>query len=322
MNLSDIEVAIPAQSILIENYRNHFDDFDAAVKRSGVSQKYVAAENETALDLAFLAFKQLEKKTPGVTSSIDGIIFITQTPDYFLPGNSYLLMKQLNLDQDIVNYDLNQGCAGFIVGTQLARSMMLSNQASKIAVIFSDTYSKLIGDDDRGTKLLFGDGCAIAIFDNQIGPYKVCASKTKQLSRYCDFFITREGAARDNYQSSAPTIDMKGAALLAVLSANAPDFLNDFLTEQKLNFDDIDLVVCHQASGVALDMIQKALGIPTHKMFRNLEFYGNTTCASIPIALNEALFEDSTRKPKRVLVFGFGVGFVMGVQILEIGTIC
>lgn len=317
MKLVDIQIALPAGAVEIESFRNRFENFDLAVDRSGVTRKFVAGTDETALDLAVAAMTKLEERSPGTAASIDGLVFITQTPDYLFPGNSFVLIDRLGLTQDIVNFDVNQGCAGFLYGVHLASAMLASGQATRVALICSDTYSKLIGTDDRGTSLLFGDGCAVAVFSDDAGEFRVVASRVKQLSAFNRLFAVFEGGARDSYQTTSPQIEMQGAALLEVLSKHAPSFVEAFLTERGLTIADIDLVVCHQASRVALDRVERLLGVPREKMFRNLEKLGNTTCASIPIALSEALFENEHARRKRILIFGFGVGFAMGVALLE-----
>lgn len=317
IRISAIEISLPESCVNIESYRPRFENFDLAVSRSGVTQKHVAGESETALDLAVNAFEKLEAREPGTLASLDGIIFITQTPDYLFPGNSNLLMKRLGIEQNILNYDLNQGCAGFVYGANLAQSMIATNQASTVALICSDTYSKIISPDDRGTSLLFGDGCAVTIFSEEKGAFKLNGLAVRQLARYADLFMVADGAARDSYCSSAPHIEMQGAALLSVLATHAPDFMKKFLEDEGINKDDFDLVICHQASRVALDQIGKILGLPPSLMFRNIENFGNTTCASIPIALWDALSKPESSAYNKIFVFGFGVGFSMGAMNLE-----
>lgn len=317
MRLADIQIALPVGKVEIESFREQFENFDLAVDRSGVTSKFVAGADETSLDLAVAAMTKLEARSPGTTASIDGLVFITQTPDYLFPGNSFLLIDRLGMKQDIVNFDVNQGCAGFVYGMHLAEAMLAAGHATTVALICSDTYSKLIGPDDRGTSLLFGDGCAVAILSHAAGPFRVVASKVKQLSEFNRLFAVFEGGARDSYRAASPHIEMQGAALLELLGKHAPSFVDAFLVDRGLTIADIDLVVCHQASRVALDRIERLLGIPPEKMFRNIEKLGNTTCASIPIALSEALFNEESAGKKRILVFGFGVGFAMGAALLE-----
>lgn len=317
MKLRTIEIGLPETEVKIEDMKDDFADFDLAVERSGVTRKFVAAAEETALDLAVATCQSIQKSNPTAIADLDGLIFITQTPDHILPGNSFLLIDQLDLSENVVNFDVNQACAGFAYGTLLAQSLMQSNTCSSIALICSDTYSKIISPQDRGTSLLFGDGCAVTLYSKKDGAYSVAACSVKNYAKYAQLFFVQDAAARDQYRSDSPSIEMQGAALLNLVSLTAPKFLDQFFQENNLTKDEIDLFVFHQASKIALDRLQEMLAIPDHKMYRNIENYGNTTSASIPIALHDALEDMSGNPPKRILVFGFGAGFSVGAVLLQ-----
>lgn len=317
MKLKNIEIGLPKTEVKIEDMRDNFADFDLAVERSGVARKYVAAAEETALDLAVTTCRALQNSDPTAFADLDGLIFITQTPDHILPGNSFLLIDRLDLSENVVNFDVNQACAGFAYGSLLAQSLMQSNTCRSIAMVCSDTYSKIISPQDRGTSLLFGDACAVTVFSKTDGTYSVAACSVKNFAKYTQLFIVQDGAARDRYRSDTPSIEMQGAALLNLVSLTAPTFLDQFFRENDLTKNDIDLFVFHQASKVALDRLQEMLAIPDDKMYRNIEDYGNTTCASIPIALHDALEDRADNPPKRILVFGFGAGFSVGAVLLQ-----
>lgn len=317
MKLKLTGIGLPKTEVKIEDMKDDFADFDLAVERSGVARKYVAAENETALDLAEATWRSIRRSDPDAFADVDGLIFITQTPDHILPGNSFLLIDRLDLGENVVNFDLNQACAGFAYGTLMARSLMQSNACRSIALVCSDTYSKIISPRDRGTSLLFGDACAVTVFSDTDGAYSVAACSVSNYAKYAQLFIVQDAAARDGYRSDSPAIEMQGAALLNLVSLTAPPFLDQFFRDHDLTKDDIDLFVFHQASKVALDRLQEMLAIPEAKMYRNIEQYGNTTCASIPIALHDALRERGENPPKRILVFGFGAGFSVGAVLLQ-----
>lgn len=316
MRVHSFSSAFPKNKVEIETFRNNFNDFDLAVARSGVKQKFVASPEQTALDLAIDAMIKVQNSD--IVKQLDLIIFVTQTPDYLLPGNSFLLLKRLGLPNTIINYDLNQACSAFIYGTMLVEKFMVGGNVKKAALVCADTYSKILSDDDRGTSLLFGDAACVTFFDKTIGKYKVVGTKVENYSSFNDLFIVRAGSARDNYQSKSPTIEMQGMALLNLLQLVAPKFIRKFIAELHISLDDIDIFIFHQASRIALDTLRKSLGVPESKTFDNLENQGNTTCASIPLALNEMVSKYKDILPKKVLVFGFGVGFSIGCVLLEL----
>lgn len=314
MRLAHIEFSVPDNRKNIAEFRGRFSDFDSAVARSGVLQKGVALPGETALDLAIATLAKLCLNQGLDLKTIDGLIFITQTQDLQLPGNAFLLLRQLGLTHNILTYDVNQGCAGFNYGLHLANSMLLAKQAKRVCVICSDTYSKLLDPDDRGTNLLFGDGCAVAVVDLGNFGAKIEKTEVRQLSQFANLFVAQGANAREDFEGEGPYLNMDGPGLLMVLSSRAPDFLNDFLTQMKRSVSDVDLFICHQASKIALDRIQGLMALSDEKMFRNLQMHGNTTSASLPIALAEALNNPKYDSAKNILCFGFGVGFSMSAS--------
>jgi 3-oxoacyl-[acyl-carrier-protein] synthase-3 len=314
MRLTHIDFSVPENRQNISDFSDRFSGFDLAMERSGVLQKGVALPDETALDLAIATMRQLHIQQGLELSTIDGLVFITQTQDLQLPGNAFLLLQRLGMTHDVLTYDVNQGCAGFNYGLHLAQSILVANQATRVCVICSDTYSKLLAPDDRGTNLLFGDGCAAAIVDLGDVGTKIEKTKVRQLSQHAGLFVAEGSNAREDFNGERPYLKMDGAGLLMVLTSQAPDFLNSFLAQVKRSASDIDLFICHQASKVALDRVQDLMGLPDDKMFRNLEMHGNTTSASLPIALAEALENPKYAGAKNILCFGFGVGFSMSAS--------
>ena len=314
MRLTHIDFFVPENRQDISEFKDRFSGFELATARSGVLQKGVALRGETALDLATATMRKLQIKQGLDLSTIDGLIFITQTQDLQLPGNTFLLLQRLGLSQNVLTYDLNQGCAGFNYGLRLANSMLIAKQANRVCVICSDTYSKLLAPDDRGTNLLFGDGCAAVIVDLSNTGTRVEKTHVRQLSQHAHLFVAEGSNARTDYDGKRPHLKMDGAGLLMLLTSQAPDFLACFLNQMKRSTSDIDLFISHQASKVALDRIQDLMRLPDDNMFRNLEMHGNTTSASLPIALAEALANPKYVGAKNILCFGFGVGFSMSAS--------
>ena len=316
MKINCFSSFFPKNKIKIDQQFAHFSNFKLAKKRSGVNQKFVANKNETALDLAYNAFNKIEEKS--IIEELELIVFITQTPDYLLPGNSFLLIEKLGLSKKVICYDINQACSGFIYGTLIIEQFMKSKTINKAALICSDTYSKLIDENDRGTSLLFGDAASITFFNNSLGVYNVVASKVENHSKYNNLFIVKKSGARDNFNSSNPIIEMNGMHLLNLITLVAPIFIENFLKEQSLKKNDINKFIFHQASQVALESLQKILSVPSSKIYSTLNNTGNTTCASIPITLEEMIKTYKNNLPEKVLVFGFGVGFSIGCVLLNL----
>ena len=317
MKLLHTAISFPEKSVKINQFRDKFDNFEEAFRRSGVETKYVAARDETALDLAINAANELIASTSFDLNSLDGLIFLTQTPDLLLPGNSFLFLNKMGVEKNILNYDISQGCAGFVYGTHLAKSMMMANQASRVCLICSDTYSKLNDNDDRGTSMLFGDGCGIVIFDIAEGDWTIGETQVFQLAKFSDLFCSVGGGARSNYSYNGPHLKMEGAKLLMLLSTHMPRFFDAFMVSNNLKISDIDAFIFHQASAIAIENIQNLLNIPSSKLFTNFQHYGNTTSASIPIALHETISSPHFKDAKTIVCVGFGVGFSLGAAVIR-----
>ena len=137
-------------------------DMDRVQERSGVYERYITGENETALDLSIVACKALLTKESFLADQVDGLIFCTQSPDYIMPPNACILHKELNLSENVLAFDFNLACSGYIYGLAIAQGLIKSGQLSNILLVNADTYSKYIHKKDRATRALFGDGAAVA----------------------------------------------------------------------------------------------------------------------------------------------------------------
>lgn len=165
--------------------------------------------------------------------------------------------------------------------------------------------------------MLFGDGCGIAIFDSAEGEWTIGDTQLLQLSKFSDLFCSVGGGAQSNYSHNAPHLKMEGAKLLMLLSTHMPRFFNAFMDSNNLKISDVDAFIFHQASAIALEKIQSLLNIPNAKFFTNFQRYGNTTSASIPIALHEAINSPDYKDAKTIVCVGFGVGFSLSAVVIR-----
>ncbi|SVC98648.1 uncharacterized protein METZ01_LOCUS351502, partial [marine metagenome] len=144
-------------------------DLDSVEKKSGVLERHIARQDETALDLATKACHNLFGQDAEHIKNVDAVIFCTQSPDHIMPPNSYLLQKRLGFSEDIIAYDFNLACSGYIYSLSMAHSLIYSGLATKVLLINADTYSKYINPKDRSTRVLFGDGAATTIIEKNNG---------------------------------------------------------------------------------------------------------------------------------------------------------
>jgi 3-oxoacyl-[acyl-carrier-protein] synthase-3 len=297
-------------------------------KRTGVLQRHIAGD-ETALDLATLASKRALERASMPPESVDAVLFCTQTPDHIMPPNATLLQARLGLSNRVAALDFTLACSGYVYGLFMARSLIVSGSARTVLLVTGDTYSRLINPNDRGTYTLFGDGAAATLVvrgEDAIGGFELGTDGARAAS-----FEVPAGGARQPHSTatsaestdgngnrrSLEQIHMKGMEVLAFAQREVPSAVHLLLRREGITVADLDLVVFHQASQVALDYLGRALRIPPHKLYSNIDRVGNTVSASLPIALRDAETEDKLHHGDRVLLVGFGVGLSWGACLIR-----
>jgi 3-oxoacyl-[acyl-carrier-protein] synthase-3 len=321
-SLYDIEYELPINILKNKYFDQKFPEWNVrlAEVRTGVFERHIAEDTETAYDLALAAANRLLLRNPDLHNKIDGILFCTQTPDYIMPSNAFLLQRDLGLKSDIIAFDYNLACSGFVYGLVMATSFIRSGVATNILLVTADTYSKHLGENDRSTRMLFGDGAAVTWIGISDG-----AMKEPLISNFCDVKLSSDGGGwSDFYIKSGGArypslsedfnnkIQMNGLRVLNYVNGRVVEQIRSLLASVSLSVDDIDHFLFHQASGLALNGLQKRLKIPPKKMFSNIEKIGNTVSSSLPILISDFFKTNSVSKGSVVLMSGFGVGFSWG----------
>jgi 3-oxoacyl-[acyl-carrier-protein] synthase-3 len=304
-------------------------DMESVVKKSGVQRRYIAEEGVTSLDLAVKACSKLFETFD--LKAIDGIIFCTQTPDLIMPSNAFLLHKHFQFPQNVLAFDFNLACSGFVYGLAISQGLIVSGVASKILLVNADTYSKLINRKDRSSRVLFGDGASVSLVSKSTSSKGILDIALATSGKDFESFYVPAGGCRVpmSRSTSEEKIDasgnvrsmnnlaMNGFAVWRFIQSAVPRQIEGVLRRNKLAVDDIDLFVFHQASKLTLDSLIKILKIDERKVFLNIENIGNTVSASIPIALRDASEKGVLSRGDVILISGFGVGLSWGTILME-----
>jgi 3-oxoacyl-[acyl-carrier-protein] synthase-3 len=286
--------------------------------KAGVYRRYWCAADETALDLAERACRKLASRAD--LSRIGALLFCTQTPDYIMPPNAGLLQHRLGLPRSIAALDYSLACSGFVHGLYLADALVRARSTEQVLLVTADTYSKLMHPDDRGPTTLFGDGAAATLISRASARMGHFIVGTDGGEASC--FRIPAGGARlpHSAETSRPVMDafgnvrsadriqMNGAHVLDFFRRELPRAVTSLFRQAEVTVGEIDLVVLHQASAIAMDMVFRELDVPPAKRYSNLARVGNTVSASIPMALRDAEQEGVLRPGMLVLLVGFGVG--------------
>lgn len=323
--LIDIEYCLPAQVVSNNDFKNEFPDWDVGLTelRTGVLQRHIASQNETAYDLALIAVKKLLNKHPNLHEKIDGVLFCTQSQDYVMPSNAFLLHRDLGLSKNILAFDFNLACSGYIYGLVMALSFIRSKVAKNILVVTADTYSKYLSEGDRSTRMLFGDAAAVS----WVGEIDH-SNPTPLISSFEDCLLESDGSGWNNFMIKSGAgrqpsfrqneidyndkIIMNGLAVLNFVNDRVIKQLRTLLSKNGLSAEGVDQFFCHQASGLALNSLQKKLKLNSDQMYSNLSMVGNTVSASVPILIKDFFSKNTLPKGSRLLLSGFGVGYSWG----------
>jgi 3-oxoacyl-[acyl-carrier-protein] synthase-3 len=328
--IAKIEVFLPARILDNKQLEREFKDWSAKKieDKTGIRERHITDENETALDLAFKAGEKLLHSID--SKSIDFLLLCTQSPDYYLPAGSCILQDRLGLSQSIGALDFNLGCSGYVYGLVMARGLIQSGIARNILFITADTYSKHMHPKDRTNRTIFGDGAAAtwicvseenAILDSLLGTdgsgYQNLIVPTggirKRYNPDASEFKDSSGSVRTENH-----LAMNGPEIFNFTIEKIPAIVENCLKKNNLTLNDLRYVIFHQANKYILDYLRKKVNIPEEKYYINMLNVGNTVSCSIPIALKDCLDRDVLKAGDLVLLVGFGVGYSWGAVILEI----
>jgi 3-oxoacyl-[acyl-carrier-protein] synthase-3 len=238
----------------------------------------------------------------------------------------------MQLPTSIPAFDFTHACSGHVYGLYFAKALVASGAADCILLLTADTYSRHLHPDDRSTVTLFGDGGAATLI-------RAATDGGGEIGEFCigtdggssSIFAIAAGGARlprsaetaksfvdpGGSTSSPEHIHMDGPGVLAFVRKRVPAMVRELLAKTQTTLDDVDLVVCHQGSGMTLDYVERWLSLPPEKTFRNIANVGNTVSASIPIALRDAELAGRLRPGMRVMLVGFGVGLSWAACLVD-----
>jgi 3-oxoacyl-[acyl-carrier-protein] synthase-3 len=313
---------VPSRRVTNDDLAQMMDTSDEwIVQRSGIKTRYWVEAGDTGVGLAREAAKKAIAKAGLTPHDIDCIVYCTCTPDHFEPGNGVFLQRELGLT-DIPAVDVRNQCSGFIYGLSIADAWIKTGQYRHILLVGAEVHSRGLDKTTRGrdTAVLFGDGAGAAV----LGPVEddgrgVLSTHIFADGRFAEkLWVDGPGLAHDPFVSVAMLEQgmhrpvMEGREVFKFASTKMPESVAIALTSNHLTPADVDLLVPHQANLRIIEMVQKAAGLRDDQVYANIQKYGNTTAASIPIALDEALAEGRLKRGDMLVLTAFGSGFTWG----------
>jgi len=291
------------------------------VTRSGIRERRIAAPEEATSDLVFPA-AQAALQSAGLTpKDLDGIIVATVSGDMVFPATSCLIQDRLGAAKAAA-FDINAACCGFIYAVNTAHALISSQRMNKVLVVGVEVLSKLTNWSDRATCVLFGDGAGAAILEPSEPGEGILGTYVRTDGSLADLLYipaggTRYAASPESIKRGDHFIKMKGDGVFKYAVRAMEDATRHVLGEAGLTLEDVDILIPHQANIRIIDAVQERLGVPADKVVVNLDRYGNTSSASIPIALDESTRSGRVKKGDLVLLVAFGGGLTWGAVLFR-----
>lgn len=310
--IENIETYLPKNTIMIsELCTENGWDFRSIYEKTGIRKVHRIDSKQTTIDLAFRSSKKILNKTN--KDSIDAIICVTQSSDFLLPSMACILQDKLKLKKNILAYDINQGCSGYLYALYLANEHISSGLHKKILIVCADSYSKYFNKNNRSVSTIFSDGSASTLISRN------------QSKLFGKFLFGTDGSGQKDLFCKNPYFNkyfksdlfMNGASIFRFTTSEIPNHIRLSLKNNKFHLKDIKLFFFHQASKLVLNSLKNSLSIDSKKIFSNIKNKGNTISSSIPFALKEASKKNYLKKDSIILLCGFGVGLSWGSCIYQ-----
>ncbi len=304
-------------------------------KVMGFNQRRIVEGDECASDLCLFGLEYLSDKKLLNKDDIDALIFITQTPDHFIPPTSAILHGKLGLGSDVLCFDINHGCAGYLYG--LLQAFMLLGQPgiNKVLLLNGDTLSRCSCPKDRNIYPLIGDAGTISVVENTDEDNEIFLNLKMDGSR-SNWLIVPAGAFRmpsteatrevrvlpDGNQRSDEDFYMNGAGVFTFSQTDVPDAIKMLFQFADMDMDEIDYFMFHQPNRFMLEKLARKLNVPVEKMPANVvENYGNSSSASVPVNICHNISHVLSEKTMKICMSGFGVGLSWGGLIMDLGPL-
>jgi 3-oxoacyl-[acyl-carrier-protein] synthase-3 len=272
--------------------------------RSGIVERRFAADNEMTSDLALQASRKAIEAAGISSDEIDLIIVATTTPDMPFPSTACILQDKLGIKNGGAAFDMQAVCGGFIYALNTADLYIRGGQAKTALVVGAEVFSRLLDWDDRTTSVLFGDGAGAVVLRASAQPGIVAAK------------LHADGAHRHMLKSD-PLVSMDGKAVFKFAVKVLSEVVEEVLEEQKLSGSDIDWLVPHQANIRIIEATAKKLGLGMENVITTVANHGNTSAASVPLALDTAVRDGRIKAGQNILLEAVGGGFTWGAILIK-----
>jgi 3-oxoacyl-[acyl-carrier-protein] synthase-3 len=307
---------LPERVVDNHEFARRLDTSDAWIReRTGIVQRHIAAEGQASSDLALEAAKRALHAAQLDAADIDLIIVATSTPDYIFPSTACLLQAKLGI-HGCAAFDLQAVCSGFVYALATADNFIRSGQNNKVLVVGAEVFSRILDWNDRGTCVLFGDGAGAVVLAAG-GQPGIHASRLHADGSHVDL-LSVPGNVCGGKVVGSPFLQMNGQGVFKFAVRVLEESARETVAAADMKLEDIDWLIPHQANVRILEATARKLGLPREKLVVTVDHHGNTSAASVPLALDEYLRAGKIRPGQRLLLQGVGGGFTWGSCVVTL----
>ncbi|MCG3139213.1 MAG: 3-oxoacyl-[acyl-carrier-protein] synthase 3 [Anaerolineae bacterium] len=312
---------VPPNVLTNDELAKRVDTSDAWIReRTGIMERRIVTKETTAM-LGLYAAQEALEVADVAPNEIDLIIVATSTPEYIFPATASVIQDQLGAD-NAGAFDLSAACSGFVYALSVGAAMIRSGQHNTALVIGAETFSKILNWKDRATCILFGDGAGALLLRASDQPGGILSTVLGSDGSGGDLLNVPAGGSRnpaslETVMNNLHTVKMNGREVYRFATRVMVDATKQALVKANLPLTELDLLIPHQANARIIDYAARTLQLPPEKVFQNVEHYGNTSAASIPLALVEAIEAKRVNPGDHLVMVGFGGGLSWGSCAVE-----
>lgn len=324
LRIAGVGYCVPDTVITNEDLTKLYETSDEWIfTRTGIKERRVVSGNESAIDLGLKAAERALEKSKIKAEDIDCVIAAASAPPQLYPALACDIQTRLGIPNYVPSFDLTAACTGLIYSLQVARGLIGSGLYKNILIVAADNNSRLVDWKDRGTSILFGDGAgAMVVTEAEDGIDDILSLDVRAdgaIGQYISMNMPGENcplvAPCDLVDSK---IHMAGRDVYKFVVTTLPNYVDKSIEEAGMKAEDIDYLIPHQANQRIIEALQQRLKYPDEKVISNIKYYGNTSAASIPIALVEGVEKGKIKLGSTAILCGFGAGMTWGAAVVRL----
>ena len=324
LRIAGVGYSLPEKVITNDDLTQLYETSDEWIySRTGIKERRVVSGEENAIDLGFAASKNAIEKAGIDPEDIDLILAASSAPPDLYPAIACHIHERLGIKKPVPAFDITAACSGLIYGLSIARAYIASGMYKNILIVATDNNSRLVDWTDRGTSILFGDGAgAMVVTQAEDGIDDIIAIDIKADGNYGHLielaFDGKNCPLVEQYEPKPTGIRMNGRGVYTFVAKVLPQYVEELVSNAGMKAEEIDYLIPHQANLRIIQAVQERLGYSDDKVVTNIKYYGNTSAASIPIALAEGVEKGNVKLGSTAVLCGFGAGMTWGGAIVRL----